>query len=107
MGIFIITLAILSLAVWIFIQVWKLALRFFYYAVLGAVEIAKKIIVAAKRFGKVIFLMYKRHKNGKIYKVEYTEEELEPKDVPEGLLEELETHEEVLVKKDDISPNEF
>lgn len=42
MGIFIITIAILSLAVWIFNQVWKLALKFFYYALLGAIDVAKK-----------------------------------------------------------------
>ena len=68
MGVFIITIAILSLAVWIFNHVWRLALKFFYSALLGAVDVAKKIIVATKRLGKVMFLLYKRMKNGKVYK---------------------------------------
>lgn len=107
MGVFIITIAILSLAVWIFNHVWKLALRFFYYVLLEAIDVVKKIIVAAKRFGKVMFLLYKRLKNGKIYKVVYKEEEVDEIDVPEGLQEELNCHEEVIVKKDDIDPSEF
>lgn len=107
MGVFIITIAILSLAVWIFNHVWKLALKFFYYALLGAVDIAKKIIVATKRLGKVMFLLYKRMKNGRVYKVKYEEEEVDEEDIPEGLKDELEYHEEVIVKKDDIDPSEF
>lgn len=107
MGVFIITIAILSLAVWIFNHVWKLALRFFYNVLLEAIDVVKKIIVATKRFGKVMFLLYKRLKNGKIYKVKFEEEEVEIDDVPEGLQEELDCHEEVIVKKDDIEPSEF
>ena len=107
MGIFIITIAILSFAVWIFNQVWKLALKFFYYALLGAIDVAKKIIVATRRLGRVMFLLYKRMKNGKVYKVKYEEEEVDEVDVPEGLRDELEIHEEVIVKKDDIDPSEF
>ena len=107
MGVFIITIAILSLAVWIFQHVWKLALKFFYYAVLGALDILKKIIVATRRAGKVIYLMYKRMKNGKVYKVTYEEEEVEEEDIPEGLKDELDCHEEVIVKRDEISPSEF
>lgn len=107
MGIFIITIAILSLAVWIFNQVWKLALKFFYYVLLGAIDVAKKIIVATRRLGRVMFLLYKRMKNGKVYKVKYEEEEVDEVDVPEGLRDELEIHEEVIVKKDDIDPSEF
>lgn len=107
MGIFIITVLVLSLAVWIFNHVWKLALRFFYYALLGAVDIAKKIIVATRRLGKVMFLLYKRLKNGKVYKVKYDEEEVDFEDIPEGLKDELECHEEVIVKNNDIDPSEF
>lgn len=107
MGIFIITVLVLSLAVWIFNHVWKLALRFFYYALLGAVDITKKIIVATRRLGKVMFLLYKRLKNGKVYKVKYDEEEVDFEDIPEGLKDELECHEEVIVKNNDIDPSEF
>lgn len=107
MGVFIIGIAILSLAVWIFQHVWKLALKFFYNVLLEAIDVVKKIIVATKRFGKVMFLLYKRLKNGKIYKVKFEEEEVEIGDVPEGLQEELDCHEEVIVKKDDIDPSEF
>lgn len=46
-------------------------------------------------------------KNGKVYKVKYEEEEVDEVDVPEGLRDELEIHEEVIVKKDDIDPSEF
>lgn len=107
MGIFIITIAILSLAVWIFSHVWKLALKFFYYVLLEAVDIVKKIIVATRRLGKVMFLLYKRLKNGKVYKVEYKEEVVDEDDIPEGLKDELDYHEEVVVKNDDIDPSEF
>lgn len=107
MGTFIITLFILSLAAYIFVQVWKLMLKFFFKILEFAYDVVKKIIVAVKRFGKVCFLMYKRHKNGKIYKVEFTEEEVDEDDVPEGLKEELEYHEEVKVKEGDIDPSEF
>ena len=107
MGTFIITVAILSLAVLIFQQIWKLALKFFYYAVLGAIDILKKIIVAIRRAGKVVYLMYKRMKNGKVYKITYDEEEVDECDIPEGLKDELDCHDEVIVKKDEISPNEF
>lgn len=107
MGVFIITIAILALAVWIFNYIWKLALRFFYNVLLAAIDVVKKIIVATKRFGKVMFLLYKRLKNGKIYKVTYEEEVLDIDEVPEGLRDELDCHEEVKVKKDDIDPSEF
>ena len=107
MGIFIITIAILSLAVWIFTQVWKLALKFFYYALLGAVEIAKKVIVATRRLGKVMYILYKRHKDGKVSRVKYDEEVVYEDDIPEGLRDELDYHKEVVVKKDDINPSEF
>ncbi|WP_195208430.1 MULTISPECIES: hypothetical protein [Bacteroides] len=107
MGVFIIVAAILALAAYIFQQIWKFALKFFYYALLGAIEIVKKIIVATRRLGKVMFILYKRHQNGKVYKVKYEEEEVNEDDIPEGLKNELEYHEEVIVKKGDIDPSEF
>ena len=51
--------------------------------------------------------MYKRHKNGKIFKVEFKEEEVNEEDVPEGLRDELKYHDEVKVKEGDIDPSEF
>lgn len=107
MGLFIITIAIFSLATWIFQQFWKAVLKFFYYLLLKAVDAIKKIIVAVRRAGKVIMILYKRHKNGKVYKTEYTEDEVDEDDIPEGLREELDVHEEVIVKKGDIDPTEF
>ncbi len=107
MGVFIITAVILGLAALIFSYVWKLALKFFYYALLGAIDVVRKIIVATRRLGKVIFLLYKRLKNGKTYKVTYEEEEVDEEDVPAGLRDELDYHEEVIVKRDDIDPSEF
>lgn len=107
LGIFIITYAILRLAEWIFAQVWKLALKFFYYVLQKSVDVARKIIVATRRLGKVIFLMYKRLNNGKIYRTTYEEETLDIIDVPEGLRSELDLHEEVVVKNDNIDPSEF
>lgn len=107
MGIFIITAAIFALATLIFQYFWKMALKFFYYALLKAVDVVKKIIVAVRRLGKVALLMYKRHKNGKIYKVTYDEEEVDENDIDEGLRDALDLHEEVIVKKDDIDPSEF
>lgn len=107
MGTFIIVAAILALAAWIFQQVWKFALKFFYYALLGAVEIVRRIVVATRRLGKVMFILYKRHQNGKVYKVKYEDEEVDEEDIPEGLKDELEYHEEVIVKNGDIDPSEF
>lgn len=107
MGTFIITLFVLSLAAYIFVQVWRLMLRFFFYILEKAVDVVKKIIVAVKRLGRVVFLMYKRHKNGRIFKVEFKEEEVNEEDVPEGLRDELKYHDEVKVKEGDIDPSEF
>lgn len=108
MGIFLIGLAVLSLATLIFQYFWKAVLKYFYYYLLPKLEeTVKKIIVATKRLGKVVMLLYRRHISGKFYKTEYTEDEIDWNDVPEGLREELEIHEEVVVKKDDINPSEF
>lgn len=59
-----------------------------------------------RRLGRVIMILYRRYKNGKITKTE-SEEELDGEDVPEGLRDELDVHEEVIVKKGDIDPSEF
>lgn len=107
MGTFIIVTAILAISVFFFQQVWKLALKFFYYALLGVVGIVRKIVVAIRRLGKVMFILYKRHQDGKVYKVEFIDEVVEEEDIPEGLKNELEYHEEVIVKKGDIDPTEF
>ena len=107
MGTFLIGLGILALASWIFSHVWKLALKFFYYAVLGVTDIVRQIIVAVRRAGKVLFILYKRHRDGKVYRVNYTEEEVNEDDVPQGLKEELDVHDEVIVKKGEIDSSEF
>lgn len=111
MGTYILTVAVLAgfaaLSYWIFINVWKLALKFFYYLLAKLKDVVKKVIVATKRFGKVLFLLYKRHENGKTFKIEYKEEEIEWEDVPEAVQNQLCDHDEVIVKDDDINPNEF
>lgn len=107
MGVFILTIAAISLATLIFQYFWKAVLRFFFYILQKAVDVIKKIIVAVRRAGKVIMILYKRHKNGKVYKTEYTEEVVDEDDIPEGLRDELDVHEEVIVKKGDIDPSEF
>lgn len=107
MGVFILTIAAISLATLIFQYFWKAVLRFFFYILQKAVDVIKKIIVAVRRAGKVIMILYKRHKDGKVYKTEYTEEVVDEDDIPEGLRDELDVHEEVIVKKGDINPSEF
>ena len=107
MGVFILTIAAISLATLIFQYFWKAVLRFFFYILQKAVDVIKKIIVAVRRAGKVIMILYKRHKDGKVYKTVYTEEVVDEDDIPEGLRDELDVHEEVIVKKGDINPSEF
>lgn len=107
MGIFIIGVAVFSLATLIFQYFWKAVLKFFFYILQKAVDVIRKIIVAVRRAGKVMMILYKRHRNGKVYKTEYTEEEVDEDDIPEGLKDELDTHEEVIVKRGDIDPSEF
>lgn len=107
MGLFLIGAAVFALATVIFQYFWKAVLRFFYYVLQKAVDVAKKIIVAVRRFGRVVMILFKRLFNGKVYKTEFTEEEIRLEDVPEGLQDELATHEEVVVKQGDINPWEF
>ena len=107
MGLFLITVAIFSLATLIFQYFWKAVLRFFYYVLQKAVDVAKSIVVAVRRFGRVMMILFKRLFNGKVYKTEYTEEQVHIEDVPEGLREELDLHEEVVVKQGEINPWEF
>lgn len=107
MGTFLIVAAVFSLATLIFQLFWKAVLKFFFYVLQKAIDAVKKIIVAVRRAGKVMMILYKRHRDGKIYKVEYKEEVLDDIDVPEGLRDELDVHEEVIVKKGDIDPSEF
>lgn len=106
MGLFIITIAIFSLATLVFQVFWKAVLQAFYYIIQKAPEVSKKIIVAVRRLGRVIMILYRRWASGKITKNE-SEEVLQPEDVPEGLWEELDIHNEVIVKKGEIDPSEF
>ena len=50
MGTYILTVAVLAvfaaLSYWIFINVWKLALKFFYYLLAKLTDVVKKVIVA-------------------------------------------------------------
>ncbi len=107
MGTFLIGAAIFALATLIFQYFWKAVLRFFFYVLQKAVDVIKKIIVAVRRAGKVMMILYKRHRNGKVYKTEYTEELVDEDDIPEGLKEELGSHDQVIVKEGDIDPSEF
>lgn len=109
MGVFIITAAIISLAVLVFKYFWKAVLKFCYYLLLGAVDVLKKIIVATKRTGKAIMYLYRRWRNGKVTRklVETDEEPVDVDLLPEGLQNELELHDEVVVRNTDISPEEF
>ena len=99
MGIFIIGAAILALAAYIFSQIWKFMLKFFYYFLVGVVALVSSLIVAVRRGGKVCYILWYKVKE-KYFKKEapHTEEyEVHPDDVPAGLLEELNSHDEVMV----------
>lgn len=109
MGTFIITLAILSLAAYIFTHIWKFMLQFFYYFFIGIVGLANYLIVAVRRFGKVCYITWYKVRD-KYFRKEapHTEEyEVDEDDVPEGLKDELDNNEEVIVKKNHIETNEF
>lgn len=109
MGTFIITTAIFALCVLVFQYFWKAVLKACYYLLLGAIDVVRKIIVATKRFGKCAMYLYRRWKNGKITRVmvETEEEEVDIDMLPQGLQNELEVYDEVIVKRGDISPEEF
>lgn len=107
MGTIILTAAIIGLASFLFQLFWKQVLRFFYYLMLGAIDIARKVITAVRRGKKVVMILYRRYTSGRVTKEEYKEEDIEFEDVPEELQDELYTHEEVIVKKGDIDPTEF
>lgn len=110
-GLFIITVAVLSLANSAFKETWKHALKYFFLILEEVVKIAaellKKLVVATKKLGKVIFILWRRYKNGKITKVEYKEEEVDYEDVPEGLKKALGINKEVILKEGDIERSEF
>ncbi len=109
MGTFIITLAILSLCVYVFKLFWKAVLRWCYKLLVKAIDVIKSIIVAVKNAGKAVMYLYRRYKNGKItrLRVEPEEEEVPEDLLPEGLRNELEVNDEVIVKNDEIKPEEF
>ena len=109
MGTLILTAAIIGFCSVVFQFFWKAVLKACYYLLLGAVEVIKKAIVATKRFGKCVMYLYRRWKNNKITRVvvQTEEEEVDVDMLPEELQNELEVHEEVIVKKGDIKPEEF
>lgn len=111
MGTFIITLGILAICAWVFKFFWKAILKFCFYLLEKSEEVVTKIITATKRAGKAVMYIYRRYRDGRINRVNVNENIIEePVDVdmlPEGLQEELGIHEEVIVKKGDISPEEF
>ena len=107
MGTFLIVAAVFSLATLIFQYFWKAVLKFFFFVLQKAFDVVKKIIVAVRRAGKVMMILYKRHRDGKVYKVEYKDELVDEEDIPEGLKDELDCHEQVIVKEGDIDPSEF
>ena len=109
MGTFIITLGIIALAAYIFSQIWKFMLKFFYYFLVGVVALVSSLIFAVRRAGKVCYILWYKVKE-KYFKKEtpHTEEyEVDERDVPAGLLQELNSHDEVIVKKNPIQSNEF
>lgn len=110
MGTFIITLAILSLCAWVFKLFWRAILKFCFYLLEKSVDVVSKIITATKRAGKAVMYLYRRYRNGKITRVNVNdnieEEEVDIDMLPEGLQDELEINDEVIVKKE-ISPEEF
>lgn len=111
MGTFIITLGILAICAWVFKFFWKAILKFCFYLLEKSVEVVTKIITATKRAGKAVMYIYRRYRDGRITKTNVNDNIVEePVDIdmlPEGLQEELGIHEEVIVKKGDISPEEF
>lgn len=111
MGTFIITLAILSICAWVFKLFWKAILKFCFNLLERSLNVVTKIITAAKRNGKVVMYLYRRYINGSVTKTPVVnpgpEEPVPVELLPDGLKEELEIHEEVIVKKGDISPDEF
>lgn len=109
MGVFIIGAAILLLATWIFSQIWKFTLKFFYYFLLGVVGLVSSLVVAVRRTGKVCYILWYKVKE-KYFRKETPREggyEVDEEDVPPQLMEEFNSHEEVIVKKNPIQTNEF
>lgn len=109
MGTFIITIAVLGLCVYVFTLLWKSVLKFCYYLLLRSADVVTKVITATKKAGKAAWWLYKRYRNGRTVRVpvEPEEEEVDIDMLPDGLQEELEIHDEVIVKKGDIDPAEF
>lgn len=110
MGIYIIAVAaLIAIAAWIFLQIWKIMLKFFYYFLVGVEALVSSLIVAVRRSGKVCFILWYKVKE-KYFKKEAPQTnvyEVHPDDVPAGLLQELNSHDEVIVKKNPIQSNEF
>lgn len=109
MGVYIIGVALFALCTLVFQYFWKAVLKFCYYLLLKSIDVIKKIIVATKRFGKCVMYLYRRYRNGKVVRVrvEPDEEEVDVDMLPQGLQDELDIHEEVIVKRDDIKPEEY
>lgn len=109
MGTFIITTIIIGVCAWVFQIFWRAVLRFCFYLLQRSIDVVKKIITTTKKTGKAVMYLYRRYKNGKVIKttVEPDEEEVDVDMLPQGLQDELDVHEEVIVRKDDIDPAEF
>lgn len=109
MGTFIITLGIFALCAYVFKLFWKAVLIVCYNILVDAVDIATSVITATKRMGKAVMYLWKRYKNGKVVKqkVETDEEEVDVDLLPEGLKNELDIHDDVIVKKGCPTPEEF
>lgn len=108
----IITAVILSLAVWVFKLYWKALVKFVFHLMERAIDLISRVITVVKRFGKAIWYLYRRYRNGKIFRRNLNENsdgiEEEPIDDPDLLPEELRNalnlneDEEVIVR-----PEEF
>lgn len=108
MGYFIIAAAMLGLFSYLFQLFWKAVLKFCYWLLKKSIDVIKKLITFVKRAGRAVAFLYRRYKNGKIVRTEYTEEEVHIEDLPEDLQKEFEDHDEVVVRNNtDIEPEEF
>ena len=108
MGTFIIGIAVLSLCVWVFQKIWKYILRWCFYLIEKLLDIVSYIITFVRRGVKAVAYLYRRTSSGKYIKQEVPlEEEVDIDILPEGLRNELKSHQEVLVRRDPIKPEEF
>lgn len=109
MLVFIITLAIISLCLYVFQLIWKQVLKWCYDLLLKSVDVVAKVITSVKRNGKAIMYLYRRFINGKTVRnqVDTEGEDVDIDMLPEELQQMLNTGKEVINHEGDIDPAEF